>query len=161
MDYLISLPGFIFACLLAWSDLRTRKVPRRFVCIGLAVEGMVQILVSLGQKDPVPLVASFGLCLSSTLLQFILALIRPGALGFGDVTATALVALSLGPLGFTTIIIWWLLMGILGLLALAVQALISSHPGKEEGLPFVPVILVAGLAALGFRMLLLNSPGTI
>lgn len=154
MDYLITLPGFIFACLLAWSDLRTRKVPRRLVCTGLVIEGMVQILVSLMQKNPAPLVSSLGLCVGSTLLQFILALIRPGALGFGDVTATALVALSLGPLGLTTVIVWWLLMGLMGLLALAVQALLPLQPGREDGLPFVPVILAAGLVALGFRILL-------
>jgi hypothetical protein len=43
-------------------------------------------------------------------------------LAFGDVTCTFVVALAVAWLGVTTTLIWWCLMGILGVIGIAVFA---------------------------------------
>lgn len=44
-----------------------------------------------------------------------LALVRPGVLGFGDVTVTLVMGLAVGTAGLWGVVVWWLAMGVLGL----------------------------------------------
>ena len=67
-------------------------------------------------------------------------------------TATGLVALSLSALGWATILVWWAMMGLLGLIALALAWLahrrgpVRTH--NPLSLAYVPVILAAAVVAL-------------
>ena len=152
MVYLIPAPGLLTALLLALIDIRSRRVPRLLVLFGLVLQTMTLLVFSLIQAQPMLLVQCLLLTLASAGLQLMLALIRPGALGLGDVTATGLVALSLSVLGWTTILVWWAMMGLLGLIALALAWLarrrgpVRTH--NPLSLAYVPVILAAAVAAL-------------
>ena len=153
MVYLIPAPGLLTALLLALIDIRTRRVPRVLVLLGLVLQTVTLLVFSLIQAQPMLLVQCLLLTLASAGLQLLLALIRPGALGLGDVTATGLVALSLSVLGWTTILVWWVMMGLLGLVALALAWLVRrrsvpARPNNSLSLAYVPVILAAAAVAL-------------
>lgn len=149
MAYLLTLPGFIFGLYLAWTDLRRRRVPRGAVLLGLLVQGLTITVFCLARHDVSILIGSVLICLACTGIQCLLALVRPGALGLGDVTATALLALTLGPLGWTTILVWWLMMGVLGLGAMAIRRIGKGRGTQSETLAYVPVILLTALVATG------------
>ncbi|MSD91364.1 prepilin peptidase [Bifidobacterium asteroides] len=152
MVYLIPAPGLLTALLLALIDIRSRRVPRLLVLLGLALQTITLLVFSLIQARPMLLAQCLLLTLASAGLQFLLALVRPGALGLGDVTATGLVALSLSVLGWTAILIWWLMMGLLGLVALALVWLARRRrPDRTNNLlslAYVPVILAAAVVTL-------------
>ena len=152
MVYLIPAPGLLTALLLALIDIRSRRVPRLLVLLGLALQTITLLVFSLIQARPMLLAQCLLLTLASAGLQFLLALVRPGALGLGDVTATGLVALSLSVLGWTAVLIWWLMMGLLGLVALALVWLARRRrPDRTNNLlslAYVPVILVAAVVTL-------------
>ena len=153
MVYLIPAPGLLTALLLALIDIRTRRVPRLLVLLGLVLQTVTLLVFSLIRAQPMLLVQCLLLTLASAGLQLMLALIRPGALGLGDVTATGLVALSLSVLGWTTILVWWVMMGLLGLVALALAWLVRrrnepARPNNPLSLAYVPVVLAAAAVAL-------------
>ena len=152
MVYLIPAPGLLIALLLALIDIRTRRVPRLLVLVGLVLQTVVLLVFALIQGRLTLLTQCLLLTLASAGLQFLLALVRPGALGLGDVTATGLVALSLSVLGWTTILVWWLMMGLLGLVALALAWLArrrrSDRTNTPLSLAYVPIILAAAVTAL-------------
>lgn len=150
----MTLPGFIFTLYLAWTDIRTRFVPRSIVLLGFLVQGLTLVVYSLSGHGIAPLVTAVVLCLGSTGIQFFLALARPGALGLGDVTATSLMAFTIGPLGWTTTLVWWLLMGVFGLGSLAVGRIGKDRGKRADTLAFVPVILVAAAIATAATALL-------
>ena len=152
MVYLIPAPGLLTALLLALIDIRSRRVPRLLVLLGLVLQTVILLAFALIQGRPMLLAQCLLLTLTSAGLQFLLALVRPGALGLGDVTATGLVALSMSVLGWTTILVWWLMMGLLGLVALALVWLARRRRPDRTNNPFslayVPVILAAAVTAL-------------
>ncbi|MBI0106329.1 prepilin peptidase [Bifidobacterium polysaccharolyticum] len=152
MVYLIPAPGLLIALLLALIDIRTRRVPRLLVLVGLVLQTVVLLVFALIRGRMMLLTQCLLLTLVSAGLQFLLALVRPGALGLGDVTATGLVALSLSVLGWTTILVWWLMMGLLGLVALALVWLArrrrSDRTNTPLSLAYVPIILAAAVTAL-------------
>ncbi|QYN60501.1 hypothetical protein [Bifidobacterium asteroides] len=152
MVYLIPAPGLLTALLLALIDIRSRRVPRLLVLFGLVLQTVTLLVFSLIKGRPMLLAQCLLLTLACAGLQLLLALVRPGALGLGDVTATGLVALSLSVLGWTTILVWWLIMGLLGLVSLALVWLArrrrSARTNNPLSLAYVPVILAAAVIAL-------------
>ena len=152
MVYLIPVPGLLTALLLALIDIRSRRVPRLLVIFGLMLQTVTLLVFSVIRAQPILLVQCLLLTLASAGLQLLLALVRPGALGLGDVTATGLIALSLSVLGWTTILIWWFMMGLLGLIALALLWLARRRASARTSSPltqaYVPVILAGAVAAL-------------
>lgn len=79
---------------------------------------------------------TLGLALVLSLLQsgimLLLALIRPGSLGFGDVTATLLFTNALALHGCWIVLLWWLLSGVFGLIALWFWKTISISPFQSH-----------------------------
>lgn len=152
MVYLIPAPGLLTALLLALIDIRSRRVPRLLVLFGLVLQTVTLLVFSLIKGRPMLLAQCLLLTLACAGLQLLLALVRPGALGLGDVTATGLVALSLSVLGWTTILVWWLIMGLLGLVSLALVWLArrrrSARTNNPLSLAYVPVILAAAVITL-------------
>ncbi|AKV55188.1 peptidase A24A, prepilin type IV [Bifidobacterium actinocoloniiforme DSM 22766] len=154
MVYLVPLPGLIVACALAVEDVRSRRVPRLGVLAGVLIQLLALIVYcAIGSKELWPVILAISVGLASTLLQTAMALAKPGSLGLGDVTATALSGLALGVLGWRTALLWWLVMGLIGLTALAFhtrwQAGRTSRgeTDRGRGLPFVAVIAAAALLA--------------
>ncbi|RBQ00122.1 peptidase A24 [Bifidobacterium xylocopae] len=154
MVYLVPLPGLFIVCALAVEDARSRRVPRLGVLAGVIIQ-LIALLVfcAVGDQGLWPIILALAVGLSATLVQTALAVAKPGSLGLGDVTATAVAGLSLGLLGWRTALVWWVLMGAIGLLALAIHTrrqagrIPRGGHGTDPGIPFVTVIAAAALLA--------------
>ena len=168
MSLLPLLPSLIAGLAVSASDLRSRRVPLAWVCAGIGAQIVALVAWCVRSADWSALVAAVGLGSLSTLIQLSLALIRPGALGFGDVTATALVGVAVGSLGPIATAMWWLSMGALGLAFMMGSAIVrhdrDSHDGDPDAddrragdepasIPFAPVIVAAGTLTALFTVI--------
>lgn len=152
MVYLVPIPGLCILGLVSVQDIRSRQVHRSWILLGI----LVQLASLLGYcvTSPLgywPLVIAFSITLVSTLLQSALALIRPGALGLGDITSTALAAFSIGVLGWASTILFWFLTGTLGLLAISLYYWLNrkakcATDRAEVSFPFVTILFTAAIA---------------
>lgn len=161
--------------MLAVKDLKYRLVPRLWAGGGFAVQWCWLIAFAAAERRWAPLMAAFCGCAACTAAQFALALARPGMLGLGDITATALVALPLGWFGWRPLVAWWLYVGILALAWLPLWTAVrhvalwcaavrtDAAPGSKQakrnaassvardGVPFVPVLVGAMWLVLARR----------
>ncbi|WP_243386935.1 prepilin peptidase [Bifidobacterium primatium] len=129
--------------MIAYTDIRTRRVPRPIVAAGSVVQLACVVAWCMWSGSWTPLAGSLGFAVACALVQLALALVRPGALGFGDVTCTLLMGLAVGCLGIETVAVWWLLMGLSGLAMLGIQ---RGRGG--DSIPFAPAIVFSAFAAI-------------
>ena len=114
----LTAPGIIAGICLSVSDIRSRTVPRAAVITGyiiqLSVFAAYAAAVTAHLCDAacfhdghnpwerlVSAVISSFVCAG---IQFALSMVRPGALGFGDTTATWLITLAVGWLGSSMVV---------------------------------------------------------
>ena len=138
MHLLPLLPSLITGLAVSASDIRSRRVPLPWIGAGLTLQLAALAAWAWHGGNWTPLATGIALGSLSALAQLLLATVRPGALGFGDVTATALVGLAVGSLGPTATALWWLLMGLLGLTALGVahaSTRIRGNPPRRHRTP--------------------------
>ncbi len=167
MPYLfdwILLPTLIAGLILSCIDIASRRVPLLLVALAYVTQVGAFLLLS---GPSVRVMEAVVISLVSASVQWILALIRPGSLGVGDVTATALMTLIPGWFGWTSVVFWWLILGLLGLMGLGGLLLVSTirsiyrkHNNhkrlarervlkdKNLTLPYVPFISAAALIIL-------------
>ncbi|MCI1983948.1 MAG: hypothetical protein LKJ47_04140 [Bifidobacteriaceae bacterium] len=154
MHYLSLMPSLIAAVLLCVTDVRTRRVPRSVVAAGFVSQILVFAAVALFSWQKLGTAIVLALCCG--LVQLVLTLIRPGAIGLGDATATTLMAVGIAMFhGIAGLCVWWLLMGLIGLATLLVSAHSCSHSRSHNhttdtqrgaaSIPFVPVIVAAAV----------------
>ena len=155
------LPSLISGLAVSASDLRSRRVPLPWVCAGLSVQALALACWCMWTCDWMPLVSGVALGAASALAQLALAMVKPGSLGFGDVTATALMGLAVGTRGTLAVAAWWLAMGTGGLATLGVACLHARRHGRRKGaggpddqvrpagsIPFAPVIVAAAVVVV-------------
>ena len=82
----------------------------------------------------------------SAALQCALALVKPGSLGFGDVTTTLLMGLAVGMCGLFAVVSWWLAVGVVGLCWIALWTRFDpqKHTSYACRTPFAPAIVATG-----------------
>ena len=92
----------------------------------------------------------------AAVLQCALALIRPGALGFGDVTVTSVMGLGVGMFGLYAMVLWWLFIAVIGLLWIVFWTRFDPqrHTQYAGRTPFAPAIVVAGAISIAICALL-------
>ena len=156
MPYFLCLPSLLCGLFAAVSDVRRRRVPRVTVAAGCVAQLIAITGWGIWANDFFLILQALvfaGLC---TLVQLALALIRPGALGLGDVTATLMIGLAVGTGGLIAVVLWWLCMGILGVgfVALWVRCDPQRHTPYRGKAPFAVVIVVSGAVALAVAPLL-------
>lgn len=129
-----------FAVAAVGSDVRRRRIPDLLTLAGAAAVAMGWAVVALveGQAQ-----LFFGSLLGAALFGLVLLvphLMRPSALGFGDVKLALSLGAVLGPLG----LVW---VPVAGLLAQVIQitAVIVLH---ERRLPFAPALAAASFACV-------------
>ncbi|RSX56566.1 peptidase A24 [Bifidobacterium samirii] len=134
---------------MAAEDVRRRRVPRAWIALGCAAQLAADLVVALLENDLFLVPQALLFALLAAALQCALALVRPGALGLGDVTCTLMTGLGVGLAGFTAMLVWWLAMGLLGLawMALWIRFDPQSDTRFAGKVPFAPVIVAAGLLA--------------
>ena len=155
MWYLICLPSLLCGLALSVEDVRARRIPRPWIAAGCTVQIVTNIVYAVSVNSPYLVLQALLFAALSAVLQCALALIKPGALGFGDVTSTLLIGLAVGMFGLDAIIVWWLAMALGGLAWIALWILIdpqrnTKYAGKT---PFAPAIVVAGAIGVAFGVM--------
>ena len=146
MWYMICLPSLLCGLAVSIEDIRSRRIPRAWIALGCLAQISMNVIYALSINSLFLVLQALLFAILATALQFALALIKPGALGFGDVTTTLLVGLSVGMFGLLAVVAWWLAIGILGLLWLAIWTWIDPqrHTRFAGKTPFAPAIVMAG-----------------
>ncbi len=155
MWYLICLPSLLCGLALSVEDVRARRIPRPWIAAGCTVQIVTNIVYAVSVNSLYLVLQALLFAALSAVLQCALALIKPGALGFGDVTSTLLIGLAVGMFGLDAIIVWWLAMALVGLAWIALWILIdpqrnTKYAGKT---PFAPAIVVAGAIGVAFGVM--------
>ncbi|WEV68184.1 prepilin peptidase [Bifidobacterium sp. ESL0769] len=145
MAYIAALPSLICGLALVVEDIRRFRVPRTWVVTGVLIQLVFFIALSIIERNPAKVLLPLGYALLSAAIQFLLSRLKPGALGFGDVTTSFLVGLAVGSFGLMPYLYWWLLMGALGLLWIPLYPKLIKHSSHKA--PFVPIIVFAGIIA--------------
>ncbi|WEV64743.1 prepilin peptidase [Bifidobacterium sp. ESL0732] len=149
MAYIAVLPSLIFGLALAVEDIRRFRVPRTWVAIGVLIQLAVFLALAIVERNPAKALLPLGYALLSAAIQFLLSRFKPGALGFGDVTASFLIGLAVGSFDLMPYLYWWLLMGVLGLLWIHLYPKLAHHSSaNSRKAPFVPVITASAIIAI-------------
>ena len=145
MWYMICLPSLLCGLAVSVEDVRARRVPRAWIAVGCMAQIIVNIIYALSV-----------FAMLAAVLQCALALIRPGALGFGDVTVTSVMGLGVGMFGLYAMVLWWLFIAVIGLLWIAFWTRFDPqrHTQYAGRTPFAPAIVVAGAISIAICALL-------
>lgn len=143
MSCLVLLPSLLCGVAVCVSDVRSRRVPRTWVAAGYAAQLLALLVWAVLANRLFDVMIAVVISLGAALLQLLLSLVVPGALGFGDVTATLMAGLAVGSAGWLAVLYWWLAMGALGLAAIG----LGRRFGHRD-VPFVPVIVLAAVIAV-------------
>ncbi|GAA2047311.1 prepilin peptidase [Leifsonia soli] len=125
---------------LALIDLDTHRLPNAIVLPSYAVGAVLLGAAALLGGDPFAVArAAIGAC-ALFAFYLILALVRPGGMGFGDVKLAGVLGLFLGFLGWAPLLVGafaaFLLGGLFSLILLA-----GGRAGRSSGIPFGPWML--------------------
>lgn len=150
MPYLYCLPSLICAVALSVEDLRRRRVPRAWVAV-FTLAQLVADLVWAGLANQ--FFAVLQACVFALLCVFVqlaLALMKPGALGLGDVTAMLPLGLAVGMYGLGAVVAWWVAMSLAGLAWILFWTRFDPqrHTEYRGKTPFVPAIAVGAMIAV-------------
>lgn len=153
MPCYLCLPSLICGLAMSFEDVRRRRVPRLWVALGALAQLVALLGWAVVANSFFTLIQALlfaGLC---AVLQLALALIRPGALGLGDVTATAVMGLAVGAYGLSAVVVWWLFMGAMGLAFLTLWTRFDPqrHTRYRGKAPFAPVIVISAVLAVLFH----------
>jgi leader peptidase (prepilin peptidase) / N-methyltransferase len=146
-----ALPAYLYlgavAVALALIDLDVKRLPNAIVLPSYLVAAVLLGLGTLGEADPKDLLrAALGL-VALYGFYFLLALIYPAGMGFGDVKLAGVLGLYLGYLGWAEVItgafLGFLFGGVVGLGLMAVR-----RAGRKSQIPFGPFMLAGALVAI-------------
>ena len=127
------------------ADLRARLVPDR----ALAAATVIILLLAAG-LDPASLPERGVAALGAGGFLLAAALIRPGAMGLGDVKLAAVLGLYLGREVAAALLIAFVSGSLLGL------ALVARHgwAARSQTIPFAPFLSLGALVVLGANIVL-------
>ncbi|QEW02800.1 prepilin peptidase [Microbacterium lushaniae] len=143
---------------LAVIDARTHRLPDRYVLPGYPVAAVLLTASALAQGAPQRLLPVAGGALALFAFYLLLRMLRPAAMGGGDVKLAGVIGAYLGFLGWESVLVGalagFLLAGIY-----AVVLLLTRRAAARTAIPFGPwmlggawfAILAAALPALASR----------
>lgn len=146
-----ALPAYLFfawlAVALVWIDVDVHRLPDGLVLPAYPALLVLLACASVGAGDWRPmrdaLVAMAGLY----VLYFVMAMVSPASLGFGDVKLSGLIGLVLGWLGPGTAL-FGLLAGFVAGGLIALVMLVGQRAGLRSHIAFGPAMILGALLAL-------------
>lgn len=147
MGYLVAIPSFLCGLAVSIEDIRCRRVPRRWILAGCASQLACTLAAALWGNNLFLILQTMLFAILCAIIQIGLALIKPGTLGFGDVTATLMMGLAVGMHGLWSVVMWWMLMGILGLAWILLWRRFNwqHDTAYADTVPFAPVIVCSAV----------------
>ncbi|MGO4534648.1 prepilin peptidase [Leifsonia sp. 2MCAF36] len=148
---LLELAAYLFlaavSIALALIDLDTHRLPDRIVLPAYVVGGGLLTVVAVLNADGWGLLRALIGAAAAFLFYLVLGLVKPGAMGFGDVKLAGLLGLYLGWVGWSALVIGifggFIVGGILALVLLA-----ARRVSVGGGIPFGPSMLAGAWIGL-------------
>ena len=137
----------VWSVVLAVIDLRTHRLPDRLVLPAYPVVAVLWIVAALLRGDPGRLVSVLGGAVALFAFYLLLRMLRPGAMGGGDVKLAGVIGAFLGYLGWDAVL-GGALAGFVfgGLFAVALILALRARAGS--GVAFGPWMLLGAWAAI-------------
>ena len=137
MWYMICLPSLLCGLAISVEDIRSRRIPRAWIATGCTVQIIVNLIYALSINTLYLALQAILFAVLSAVLQCALALVKPGSLGFGDVTATLLMGLAVGMFG---LVLW-------------TRFDPQKHTAYAGKTPFAPALVAAGAIGIAIGVL--------
>lgn len=155
MWYMICLPSLLCGLAISVEDIRSRRIPRAWIATGCTAQIIVNLIYALSINTLYLALQAILFAVLSAVLQYALALVKPGSLGFGDVTATLLMGLAVGMFGLFAVVFWWLAIGVVGLLWLVLWTRFDpqKHTAYAGKTPIAPALVAAGAIGIAIGVL--------
>lgn len=137
----------VFLVLLSWIDLRTHRLPREIIRVGIVVGGVGLTAAALVIDEPERIwmmVLGAGLALG---IMWSIAKASRGQLGDGDVRLAPLLGLQLGWLN-PGIVVPGLFFGFVLGAVVAVVLLVTGHADRRSSVPFGPFLAAGTVLAI-------------
>jgi len=146
-----ALPAFLYlgavGVSLAYIDLDCRRLPNQLTLpsypIGIALLGVA----ATAGRDATPLLRGLGGMVALFAFYYLLALIHPRGMGFGDVKLAGVLGLFLGWLGWGHLLLGTFL-GFLASGAVGLALVATGRATLKSKLPFGPFMLLGALVAI-------------
>lgn len=145
------LPAFLYGAaagiVLAAIDLTHHRLPNALTLPSYLVGAVLLGVAALARAEAGPLLRALAGLAVLYVLYYLLMLIYPAGMGFGDVKLAGVLGLYLGWLGWAEVIVG----GFLGFLVGAVSGLVliaARRADRKSALPFGPAMLLGALVAV-------------
>jgi leader peptidase (prepilin peptidase)/N-methyltransferase len=146
-----ALPAFLVvaAALIALSliDLGHFILPNRIVLPLAAVTPLLLVLGAIGDGDGVALVRALLGGVAGFVALFVLHLLSPRSMGFGDVKLSFVLGLALGWLGWGEWVVGFFLAFLYGAVV-GVVLMVLRRRGRKDQVPFGPFLAAGALTAV-------------
>jgi leader peptidase (prepilin peptidase)/N-methyltransferase len=141
----VTLVAFLYlaaiSVALAMIDIDTRKLPNAIVLPAYLVGGILLITAALLAGEPSRIMTALIGGAGMFAFYFVLALVYPGGMGFGDVKLAGVLGLYLGWLGWGALAVGTFAAFLLGGL-FALVLLVAGRAARKSSIPFGPWMLV-------------------
>lgn len=145
-----ALPTLACSVSVCATDIKSRVVPRLWIIIAIFFQSLANLICSIILFGNISLLI-FGWisCVFVFAIYWIMRKIAPqNSLGFGDVTSAAMIAQALILFGFDSLIYWFALVGIVGLVCLLLWKIYCKiFSPTNASIPFVPIEAISAILA--------------
>ena len=145
------LPAFLYGAAagiaLAAIDLTHHRLPNALTLPSYVIAGGLLGLAALVRSELEPFLRALAGMAVLYALYYLLMLIYPAGMGFGDVKLAGVVGLYLGWLGWAEVIIGGFLGFVIGALA-GLGLMAAGRATRKSALPFGPAMLLGALIAV-------------
>lgn len=155
-----ALPAYLFfawlAVALVWIDFDVHRLPDGLVLPAYPALIVLLACASLGAGDWGRMLDALIAMAALYALYFVMAMISPSSLGFGDVKLSGLIGLALGWLSLGTAL-FGLLAGFVAGGVIALGMLLAQRAGLRSHIAFGPAMIAGAVIALGLEYRLLPA----
>ena len=134
---------------LALIDLAVRRLPDAIVLPSYGVVAALLTLAALGAGEPGRLLRATLGGLALFAFYFVLVLIHPAGMGFGDVKLAGVLGMYLGFFGWAHVVVGAFLGFLVGG-AVGLGLMAAGRAGRKTAVPYGPSMLVGAWLALAF-----------
>ncbi len=156
-----ALPAYLLfawlAVALVWIDADVHRLPDGLILPAYPAVLALLGAAALGEGDWRPMVRALICMAGLYALYFVMAMVSPASLGFGDVKLSGVIGLVLGWLGVAHAVVGLLAGFVVGGL-IAIVLLVAQRVGLKSHIAFGPAMLLGAFAALVVQFQIVASP---